>query len=78
MTKFAKVVSVLILILCVIAIIGGIGTASELNGTEADITVLFTIISAALLAGLSTIVWNIAAMVESARKVDEKDPYSNL
>ena len=68
MVGFGKFVSVLTLVLCVLSLIGGIGAISDSHGEIQDLMLVATIVSVALLSGLATVVWNVATIVELARR----------
>ena len=70
MVGFGKVVSVVMLIVCAITLIGAIAftTSSAGAGAEGGMIFLGAIVSAFVLAGMATIVWNVATIAERVRK----------
>ena len=72
MVGFARFVSVLTLVGCFLSLIAGILVIADAQG-RVQTTVMFvaTVVSVAMLSGISTIVWNVASIVERSMRPAE-------
>ena len=72
MVGIARFVSVVTLVGCFLSLIAGIGVIVIAHG-QVQTTVMFvaTFVSVAMLSGVSTIVWNVASIVERSMKPAE-------